>query len=74
MHGPREGSLRDAAVAYGRPSDREGRQHKPPFPKQKQPMPSAKMKPFPDHGETSYKGAPLFAQNRAHSTQDVSDA
>jgi len=32
---------------------------KPPFPKQKQPMPgfTAKMKPFPDHGETSYKGA-----------------
>jgi NAD(P)-dependent dehydrogenase (short-subunit alcohol dehydrogenase family) len=32
---------------------------KPPFPKQKQPMPgfTAKMNPFPDHGETSYKGA-----------------
>jgi NAD(P)-dependent dehydrogenase (short-subunit alcohol dehydrogenase family) len=32
---------------------------KPPFPKQKQPMPgfTAKMDPVPDHGETSYKGA-----------------
>ena len=32
---------------------------KPPFPKQKQPMPgfTAEMNPFPDHGETSYKGA-----------------
>jgi NAD(P)-dependent dehydrogenase (short-subunit alcohol dehydrogenase family) len=32
---------------------------KPPFPKQKQPMPglTAKMNPLPDHGETSYKGA-----------------
>jgi NAD(P)-dependent dehydrogenase (short-subunit alcohol dehydrogenase family) len=32
---------------------------KPPFPRQKQPMPgfTAKMKPVPDHGETSYKGA-----------------
>jgi NAD(P)-dependent dehydrogenase (short-subunit alcohol dehydrogenase family) len=32
---------------------------KPPFPKQKQPMPgfTAKMNPVPDHGETSYKGA-----------------
>ena len=31
----------------------------PPFPKQKQPMPgvTAKMKPRPDHGESSYKGA-----------------
>jgi NAD(P)-dependent dehydrogenase (short-subunit alcohol dehydrogenase family) len=32
---------------------------KPPFPRQKQPMPgfTAKMNPVPDHGETSYKGA-----------------
>jgi NAD(P)-dependent dehydrogenase (short-subunit alcohol dehydrogenase family) len=32
---------------------------KPPFPKQKQPMPgfTVKMDPLPDHGETSYKGA-----------------
>jgi len=32
---------------------------KPPFPKQKQPMPglTAKMKPVPDHGEKSYKGS-----------------
>jgi NAD(P)-dependent dehydrogenase (short-subunit alcohol dehydrogenase family) len=32
---------------------------KPPFPKQKQPMPgyTAKMNPVPDHGEISYKGA-----------------
>src|SRR5205823_79729 len=32
---------------------------KPPFPKQKQPMPglTAKMKPVPDHGEQSYKGS-----------------
>jgi hypothetical protein len=32
---------------------------KPPFPKQKQPMPglTAKMKPVPDHGEESYKGS-----------------
>jgi NAD(P)-dependent dehydrogenase (short-subunit alcohol dehydrogenase family) len=32
---------------------------KPPFPKQKQPMPglTAKMKPVPDHGEESYQGA-----------------
>jgi hypothetical protein len=31
---------------------------KPPFPRQKQPMPgiTAKMNPVPDHGETSYKG------------------
>jgi NAD(P)-dependent dehydrogenase (short-subunit alcohol dehydrogenase family) len=32
---------------------------KPPFPKQKQPMPglTSRMSPRPDHGETSYKGA-----------------
>ena len=32
---------------------------KPPFPKQKQPMPglTAKMEPVPDHGEKSYKGS-----------------
>ena len=32
---------------------------KPPFPRQKQPMPglTAKMKPVPDHGEDSYQGS-----------------
>jgi len=32
---------------------------KPPFPKQKQPMPgyTAKMQPVPDHGEETYKGS-----------------
>src|SRR5262245_27533464 len=32
---------------------------KPPFPKQKQPMPgyTAKMQPVPDHGEEAYKGS-----------------
>ncbi len=37
----------------------ESRLPEPPFPKQKQPMPglTAKMRPRPDHGEESYKGA-----------------
>ena len=32
---------------------------KPPFPKQKQPMPglTSKMQPVPDHGEKSYRGS-----------------
>ena len=32
---------------------------KPPYPRQKQPMPGStgKMDPRPDHGETSYKGS-----------------
>src|SRR5689334_3422125 len=32
---------------------------KPPYPEQRQPMPgtTSQMKPRPDHGETSYKGA-----------------
>jgi NAD(P)-dependent dehydrogenase (short-subunit alcohol dehydrogenase family) len=40
---------------------------KPPFPKQKQPMPglTAKMKPVPDHGETSYKGSGRLKGKRA---------
>jgi len=40
---------------------------KPPFPKQKQPMPgfTAKMNPVPDHGETSYKGAGRLDGNKA---------
>jgi NAD(P)-dependent dehydrogenase (short-subunit alcohol dehydrogenase family) len=40
---------------------------KPPFPKQKQPLPgfTAKMDPVPDHGETSYKGAGRLAGKKA---------
>ena len=40
---------------------------KPPFPKQKQPMPgfTAKMDPVPDHGETSYKGAGRLVGKKA---------
>jgi NAD(P)-dependent dehydrogenase (short-subunit alcohol dehydrogenase family) len=39
----------------------------PPFPKQKQPMPglTAKMKPVPDHGEDSYKGAGRLLDKKA---------
>jgi hypothetical protein len=47
------------------PSDNRNRNQmmndkpKPPFPKQKQPMPglTAKMRPVPDHGEGSYEGS-----------------
>ena len=40
---------------------------KPPFPRQKQPMPglTAKMKPVPDHGEASYKGSGRLNGKRA---------
>ena len=40
---------------------------KPPFPRQKQPMPglTAKMDPVPDHGETSYKGAGRLVGKKA---------
>jgi NAD(P)-dependent dehydrogenase (short-subunit alcohol dehydrogenase family) len=40
---------------------------KPPFPKQKQPMPgyTAKMQPVPDHGEESYKGSGRLAGKKA---------
>lgn len=40
---------------------------KPPFPKQPQPVPglAAKMKPEPDHGETSYKGAGKLTGRKA---------
>jgi NAD(P)-dependent dehydrogenase (short-subunit alcohol dehydrogenase family) len=40
---------------------------KPPFPAQQQPMPGStlKMKPVPDHGETSYKGAGRLQSKRA---------
>jgi NAD(P)-dependent dehydrogenase (short-subunit alcohol dehydrogenase family) len=40
---------------------------KPPFPKQKQPMPglTAKMKPVPDHGEDSYKGSGRLKDKKA---------
>src|ERR1700709_2095331 len=40
---------------------------KPPFPKQQQPMPGTtdKMKPVPDHGETSYKGSGRLAGKKA---------
>jgi NAD(P)-dependent dehydrogenase (short-subunit alcohol dehydrogenase family) len=40
---------------------------KPPFPKQKQPMPglTAKMQPVPDHGENSYKGSGRLAGKKA---------
>ena len=40
---------------------------KPPFPKQKQPMPgfTRKMEPIPDHGEQSYKGAGRLAGKKA---------
>jgi NAD(P)-dependent dehydrogenase (short-subunit alcohol dehydrogenase family) len=39
----------------------------PPFPKQQQPMPGLtdKMKPVPDHGETSYKGSGRLAGKKA---------
>jgi NAD(P)-dependent dehydrogenase (short-subunit alcohol dehydrogenase family) len=40
---------------------------KPPFPKQKQPMPglTKKMEPVPDHGERSYKGSGRLAGKKA---------
>jgi NAD(P)-dependent dehydrogenase (short-subunit alcohol dehydrogenase family) len=40
---------------------------KPPFPKQKQPMPgeTRKMEPIPDHGERSYKGSSRLAGKKA---------
>jgi NAD(P)-dependent dehydrogenase (short-subunit alcohol dehydrogenase family) len=40
---------------------------KPPFPKQRQPMPGVtrKMKPVPDHGERSYRGAGRLAGKKA---------
>lgn len=40
-------------------SDPTGKYPKPPFQKQSQPWPglASKMKPRPDHGETSYKGS-----------------
>ena len=40
---------------------------KPPFPKQPQPAPglAARMKPKPDHGETSYKGCGRLAGRKA---------
>lgn len=40
---------------------------KPPFPKQKQPMPgiTAKMRPVPDHGEESYKGSGRLKDKKA---------
>jgi NAD(P)-dependent dehydrogenase (short-subunit alcohol dehydrogenase family) len=40
---------------------------KPPFPKQKQPMPglTAKMKPVPDHSEESYKGSDRLKDKKA---------
>ncbi len=40
---------------------------KPPFPKQKQPMPgfTEKMDPVPDHGEISYKGAGRLTGKKA---------
>jgi hypothetical protein len=40
---------------------------KPPFPKQKQPMPgsTSAMRPRPDHGETSYKGSGRLKGKRA---------
>jgi NAD(P)-dependent dehydrogenase (short-subunit alcohol dehydrogenase family) len=40
---------------------------RPPFPKQKQPMPglTAKMQPIPDHGENSYRGSGRLAGKKA---------
>lgn len=40
---------------------------RPPFPKQKQPMPglTAKMQPIPDHGENSYRGSGRLAGKNA---------
>jgi ABC transporter substrate binding protein len=40
---------------------------KPPFPKQKQPMPGKTdvMEPVPDHGETSYRGSGRLAGKKA---------
>jgi NAD(P)-dependent dehydrogenase (short-subunit alcohol dehydrogenase family) len=40
---------------------------KPPFPGQRQPMPglTAKMRPIPDHGETSYRGSGRLEGKRA---------
>src|SRR5947207_6128873 len=40
---------------------------RPPFPKQKQPMPglTAKMRPVPDHGENTYKGSGRLAGKKA---------
>jgi short chain dehydrogenase len=40
---------------------------KPPFPKQKQPMPGETqvMEPMPDHGERSYRGSGRLADKKA---------
>jgi hypothetical protein len=40
---------------------------KPPFPRQKQPVPGfmSKMTPVPDHGETSYEGPGRLKGKRA---------
>jgi hypothetical protein len=40
---------------------------KPPFPKQKQPMPGEThaMEPVPDHGEKSYRGSGRLAGKKA---------
>ena len=40
---------------------------KPPFPKQKQPMPgrTSDMRPQPDHGEDSYRGSGKLAGKKA---------
>lgn len=48
-------------------SERSAGYPKPPFPQQRQPWPgiTAKMKPRPDHGETSYRGAGRLAGRKA---------
>ena len=57
-------------VSAGKPRNETGPMidyPKPPFPKQKQPMPgfTRKMDPVPDHGEQSYKGSGRLAGRKA---------
>jgi len=58
---------RDPAASRMRMQDPRKQYPKPPFPPQPQPAPglAARMKPKPDHGETSYQGAGRLAGRKA---------
>jgi len=58
---------RDPAASRMRMQDPRKQYQKPPFPPQPQPAPglAARMKPKPDHGETSYQGAGRLAGRKA---------
>ena len=58
---------KDPAAARLRMQDPRKQFPKPPFPQQPQPAPglAAKMKPKPDHGETSYQGSGRLAGRKA---------